>query len=165
MAGTKHFKVLQKRLAQLGYRRTGSSAGGSMWTFGHESGHEITVNPSVDENASRQIIRTLDRQHQQAKKAPKRNAAAIKERQAQDRIRLQEESVRLEAERLRISRQRDDYLGGAGAHLTASEIAQIEQRVREIEVRTREIQRLMGAPTVGVHQGTRPARHESGQRS
>lgn len=161
MAGNKHFKALEKRLAQLGYAQIGTSGSrGSMWVFGHDNGHEITVNPGLAENACRQIIRTLDRMHGQAKKAPKRDVAAIKERQAEGRRLLHEEASRLEAERLRILRDRDSLLNGAASHLSNAEIRAIEQRVAETQRREKELVSLMTArPSAGSR-----VKHRSGDR-
>lgn len=164
MSGKKDFKALEKRLLRLGFEFDHQNASHQyVYTHGHHA--DLCVSPGINEAAARILLRKVEKTLHCATAAPKRNAHALKGRQAAERVRHQAELDRLDDEREAILRQRDSYLSGAGEHLTNAEVRAIEDRVREIESERREIERLMGAPSTGTDRGTRSARHESGRRA
>ncbi|WP_377324685.1 hypothetical protein ACFJIY_07480 [Pimelobacter simplex] len=160
MAGKKAFRVLEKRLEQLGfeYDRTNSS---SQFVYVHDSHADLAINPGLDDNSARHLLRKVERALGCAQQQPKRNAAAVKERQAAEREQLRQEAERLERARLQIIAERDLLLDGAGSHLTNAEIRDLERRVREIEKQQREIHALM---TERPNAGRERAKHRSGER-
>ena len=161
MGSKKGFQMLEKRLGQLGFEFSDKTNGGSMWRYAHEDGREITVRSDLPENAARQIIRKLERQCGQAEQASKRNPAAIKARQAEERRQLKEDAERLDAERLRLLRERDGLLNGAASHLTNGQIRDLERRVAEIERERRQIETLM---TERPSLGNGSVKHRAGER-
>lgn len=160
MAGKKAFKTLEKRLLQLGfeYHRTNSS---SQFVYVHDAHADLAINPGLDDNSARQLLRRVERSLGCAKQQPKRNAVAVKERQAVERGQLRQEAERLERKRLQIIAERDLLLDGAGSHLTNAEIRDLERRVREIEKQQREVHALM---TERPNTGRDRAKHRSGNR-
>lgn len=160
MAGKKAFKALEKRLLALGfeYDHTNSSA---FYVYTHPSHPDLSINTGMNDNSARQVLRKVERALGCATKAPKRDAVAAKQRQAEERAQLRAEAERLEQARQRILADRDALLDGAGSHLTNAEIRDLERRVREIETRQREIEALMTErPTTGRER----AKHRSGER-
>lgn len=163
MSGKKDFKVLEKRLTRLGFRFDHHNAS-SQFVYVHDSHPDLAVSPGISDGAAKILLRKVEKALNCRTEAPKRNAQAVKDRQAADRERQRANLVRLDKERAEILRRRDELLSGAGAHLSGVEIRAIEDRVREIETQRREIERLMGAPTSAADRGRREARHESGAR-
>jgi hypothetical protein len=160
MAGKKHFKQLEKRLVSLGFEYDHTNAH-SQFVYTHAAHPDLAINPGLDDNAARVILRKVERTFGCAEKAAKRNASLIKERRAADRQHLREEAERLEQARLRILRERDALLDGAGSHLTSAEIRDLERRVAEIEKEQREIAALM---TERPTPGRQTVKHRSGER-
>jgi len=160
MAGKKAFKSLEKRLTALGfeYDHTNSS---SQFVYAHPSHPDLAINPGLDDNSARQVLRKVERALGCASKQPKRNAVAVKERKAVEREQLRQEAERLEQARLQMIAERDLLLDGSGSHLTNAEIRDLERRVREIEKQQREIQALM---TERPNSGRDRAKHRSGER-
>lgn len=161
MSGKKEFKALEKRLTRLGFEYDHQNAS-SQFVYVHDAHPDLAVSPGISEGAGRILLRKVEKSLGCLEAKPKRNAQAVKERQATERERQQAELTRLDAERAEILRRRDDLLGGAGAHLSNAEIRAIEDRVRAIEAERRAIERLMNAPTTASDRGRRSARHEAG---
>jgi hypothetical protein len=157
MPSKKHFRQVEKHLLALGYARDHVNSS-SQFVYVHPARPDLALNPTLNEHAARQI---LDNLGCSGPKPSKRNVGAVKARQAKERRRLQEEAARLASTRLRIIAERDALLGGAGSHLTNSEIRDLERRVREIEAQERELATLM---TERPAPGPDRAKHRSGQR-
>lgn len=156
----KEFRNLEKRLEALGFEYDHTNAS-SQYVYVHESHPDLPINPTLSDNAARQILRKVERTLGCAKKAPKRDAAAIRARQSAERDQLHAEAERLAAARRRLRAERDALLDGNGSHLTNAEIRDIERRVNEIEAREREIASLM---TERPSTGTERVKHRSGER-
>lgn len=163
MSGKKDFKALEKRLTRLGFRFDHHNAS-SQFVYVHDSHPDLAVSPGINDGAAKILLRKVEKALNCRADGPKRNARAVKERQAAEREKQRADLARLADERAAILRRRDELLSGAGAHLSNAEVREIEDRVREIEAQRREIERLMGAPTSAADRGRREARHESGAR-
>lgn len=162
MAGKKDFKALEKRLARLGFRYDHQNAS-SQFVYTHDRHPDLAVSPGINDGAAKILLRKVEKALDCQALTPKRNAQAIKDRQARSRESLRADDARLEAERAAILRQKDAVFSGAGSYLSADEVLALEARIREIDRERREIERLMGAPVSGTHL-ERSARHEGGRR-
>lgn len=159
VAGKKSFVALEKRLVRLGFTYSHNSSRSSHRVYVHDAHPDVVVSMGIDEKAARVLLRKIEKALGELRKTPKRNVAAIKERQAADRERRAIELARLEAERDEILAQRDALLSGAGARLSSEEIRRLERRVHEIEQERRALEGLMVAPVTGLHDPNRSARH------
>lgn len=154
-----HAKKAIKEAERLGYELAHTNSN-HFHVYVHPAAGDIALNPSMDESASRNVIRQMQKAVGRFVQAPGRNAAAVKVRSAKA---AEIQALRLGAERRRIEEQRDSYLRRiAGRTLTRfnrEELARIEKRLAEI----RELERLMtDVPASSDHRGTGQARHRSG---
>lgn len=158
MAGKKHFKDVEKRLAAFGYVLDHVNAKG-LWVYAHSDLGDLVVNTGLSEYAAQTLIQRL----QQSKPSkPKRNAAAVKDRQQRSRDALKAEAERLAHDRAAIVAERDKRLSGLGATLTAAESRELSNRLEQNDRERHAIEKLMAAPVGGPNVGIRRARHEAG---
>jgi len=161
MAGAKYFKDVEKQLSTLGYTISHQNAK-SMWVYSHCDREDVAVSPSLSENAARHLIQQLQKTHGTYEAKPKRNATAVKDRQA---VQRGLDAARLAAERSAIEAQHAEYLARIGAapltQANRADLARIEHRLAEI----RELERLMTSiPASADHRGSGQARHRAGVR-
>lgn len=156
----KEFRALEKRLVALGFEYDHTNAS-SQYVYVHDTHPDLAVNPTLSDNAARQVLRKVERTLGCAKKAPKRDAARVKERQAVEREQLHDQAARLAAVREQMIAERNALLDGNGSHLTNGELRDLERRVREIEREQAEIQALMVERPA---HGTDRVKHRSGDR-
>lgn len=162
MAGSKYFKKVKKELISHGFEFAHRNSSAN-WVFTRDR-QEIVINPSCDENAARQIIQRLKKDNGTKEAATKRNASAIKERQAHDRERLKAEADRLEAERTEILLKRNEQLSGLGEVLSAAEVRELTDRLEVIDREHLAIKKLMESPVVSAHLGAGRVQHQAGSR-
>lgn len=126
----------------------------------HPDGRSFLLTQGAGEHVVRQIRVAIGLDV----KAPKRNAAAVHERQAKERQRQQQEREQHAAQLERLRVEKDQLLAGHGAHLTPEQVLAVAARMEQNEREIRRYQRLMTeTPEAGSHCGTaRPARHQAG---
>src|SRR5665647_3566072 len=161
MAGTKYFKTVEKQLSKLGYTVSHQNAK-SMWVYSHRDRDDVMVNPSLSENAARHLVQQLQKTCGTYEAKPKRNATAVKDRQA---VQRDLDAMRLAAERAAIEAQHAEYLARIGGapltDLTRAELARLERLIAHY----RELERIMvSIPASAEHRGTGQARHRAGVR-
>lgn len=93
----KSFKLVQKRLIQLGYVADHTNSKG-LTLFTHPTRPDLRVSGSINDNDARHLIRNLERQIGIAR-SNKRNANATKARQQSERERAADELAALDAKR------------------------------------------------------------------
>jgi len=165
VAGTKHFKAVQKQLAKFGYVFDRSTAS-SHWIYVHPERDDVSVNPSLSDGMARVLLRQLQKTHGTFKATPKHNPAAIKERQAKKREVLKARSAALAAERAQILAERDLSMSGLGAILSPLALRALIHRLEQIDRERHAIEKLMRAPVGNSHLGTdRRVQHQAGSRS
>lgn len=164
MAGTKHFKAVQKQLAKFGYEFNRCNAS-SHWIYSQNGREDIAVNPSLSDNAARGLLRQLQKAHGIYVSGPKRHTVAIKERQAHERDALKAKAAQLTAERAKILAKRDRHLSGLGGRLSPADLSELIRRLEEIDRERHAIEKLMAAPVGNSHLGTdRRVQHQAGSR-
>ena len=161
MAGARYFKDVEKQLAKLGYAVSHQNAK-AMWVYSCSGREDVAVNPSLSENAARHLVQQLQKTCGTYEAKPKRNATAVKNRQA---VQRDLDAMRLAAERVAIEAQHAEYLARIGAapltQANRADLARIERRLAEI----RELERLMVCvPASAEHRGTGQVRHRAGVR-
>jgi hypothetical protein len=165
VAGTKHFKAVQKQLAKFGYEFNRCNAS-SHWIYSQNGREDIPVNPSISDHAARVLLRQVQKLHGTFKATPKHNPAAIKERQAKEREALKARSAALAAERAQILAERDLSMSGLGAILSPLALRALIHRLEQIDRERHAIEKLMRAPVGNSHLGTdRRVQHQAGSRS
>ena len=158
----KEFRNLEKRLVALGFEYDHTNAS-SQYVYVHETHPDLAINPTLSDNAARQIVRKVERALGCAKKAPKRDAVAVKARQSVERDQRRAYHARLYKTRIDMVEQRMGLLDGAGEHVTNAELRDLERRVRQIEMEQRELEQLMTErPNTG--RDSQRAKHRSGER-
>lgn len=126
----------------------------------HPDGRSFLLTQGAGEHAVRQIRVAIGLDA----RAPKRNSAAVHERQARERDRQRQEREQHAAQLERLRVEKDQLLAGQGAHLTPEQVLLVERRMEQTEREIRRFQRLMTeTPEAGSHCGTaRSARHQAG---
>jgi len=161
--GTKHFKVIQKELTKFGYVFDRQNSKG-LWIYSHSDLEDIAVMPGASEHTARHLLQRLQTLCGTYEAKPKRNPAAIKERQAQEREVLKARSATLAAERDAILAERDLSMSGLGAILSPLALRALIHRLEQINRERHEIERLMAAPVGGSHLGNGRVTHQAGSR-
>lgn len=126
----------------------------------HPDGRSFLLTQGAGEHAVRQIRVAVGLDT----RAPKRNAAAVHDRQAKERDRQRQEREQHAAQLERLQVEKDQLLAGHGAHLTPEQVVAISARIEKNEQEIRRYTQLMTeTPEAGSHCGTgRPARHQAG---
>ena len=161
--GTKHFKVVQKQLEKFGYELDHRNAK-ELWIYVHPDRDDVAVSTGISDNMARVLLRQLQKLHGTFKATPKRNPAAVKERQAQEREVLKARSTSLTAERALILAERDLSMSGLGAILSPLALRALIHRLEQIDRERHEIEKLMAAPVGNSHLGTGRVQHQAGSR-
>ncbi|MDJ0489104.1 hypothetical protein QNA24_22260 [Rhodococcus qingshengii] len=161
MASRKHFKALERRLTQAGYRYDRTTGGGDQMVFTHPDRPEISIKPDIAEGPMLKLSKRLDAEFK-ARSVAKRNPDAVRERQAAERERLKMESDRLDSERALIVAYKESLPAGDFSLLTRNEIHDLEQQIERIDKDRRRIERLMTEIPVHASQVGR-AKHRAGR--
>jgi hypothetical protein len=135
------------------YDRT-NSKNFEVWVL---NGHEVAVNPSMQEGAARSVMRDIQKRHGTAAKPNKRNVSNIRERQEKQRQALRADIEQHRARLDEILAARGRQLDGLGLVATEEEIRRITKHIEAREAELRELQRLMSAPGLD-----NKARHRAG---
>lgn len=153
-------KALIRDAEAAGYEHVDTNCRGAL-RFEHPHRPLFLLNPGADEHMVRKLraLAGLD-EH-----GPKRNAVAVRGRQAQERERCRREQQAHQARLDELLAAKSRMLAGHAAHLSTTEVLRIE---REIERAEREVSRyaaLMTAlPATAEHGGSGRARHRAGAR-
>lgn len=161
MASRKHFKELERRLTQAGYRYDRTTGGGDQMVFTHPDRPEISIKPDIAEGPMLKLSKRLDAEFK-ARSVAKRNPDAVRGRQAAERERLKAESDRLAAERASIISYKESLPLGDFSLLARNEIHDLEQQIERIDRERRRIQRLMTEVPVQTSRVGR-AKHRAGE--
>lgn len=154
MAGKKHFKQVEKKLAALGYEFDHINNCG-LWLYTHPDRPPMSVNVSMNEVSARAIARKLDRDLGVERVINKRNAQAIKDRRATGRDRAKAELAVLDAQRAQIIAEKDALPTGALSGIDRGRRIAIEREVLRIDQERAKWQRLMTEPPAPLQNATR----------
>ncbi len=131
------------------------------------AGHsDFTLNQNIDDHRSKLLLRNLQKRFGIAtdKDHRKRDAGAIRDRQAKERERLQQELARSNRELEALVRQREERLDGLGRVLDSEAMHAIERHIEAKEAELREWNRLIREiPSAAENRGTGQVRHRAGQ--
>ena len=162
--GTKHFKTVQKQLEKFGYVFSHRNSK-EVLIYTCDGRDDVAVSATIAEHVARHLLQRLQKTHGTFKATPKRNPAAVKERQAQEREVLKARSATLVAERAQILAERDLSMSGLGAVLSPLALRALIHRLEQIDRERRAIEKLMAAPVGNSHLGTdRRVQHQAGSR-
>lgn len=140
--GKKHFRVIEKKLHQLGYQLDYVNGRGG-WIYTHGTLPQIQINPSMNERSAATLGKKLDKELGLVRETNKRNAQAIKSRRADERERAKVELEALDKRRQQILAEKDALPTGDLADLGRDQRLALEREMESIERERLRWQRLM----------------------
>lgn len=163
MAAPKQYRLVEDFLIEHGYTldRINSKQTG-IYTCPDRA--DVSLSLGIGDRQARQLIRTLQRDFgiPTAKDQSKRDALAVKERQAVERERAHQAAARSAAELEQLIRERDAVMDGLGSILGDQELDRVAALIEAKEKELRGWQQLMQSiPASGEHTGRASARHRS----
>lgn len=142
VAGKKYFKLVEKKIRQLGYQFDHANACGG-WIYTHATLPQVQVNTAMGEHAAVALGKKLDKQLGVVRESNKRNAAAIKSRRESDRRRAKAELDALNARRDRIVAEKLALPVGDISEVDREQRLELEREIESIERERMKWQRLM----------------------
>lgn len=155
-------KQLIKDAEAAGYEQVGTNCKGAL-RFEHSARPMFLLNPGADEH----VVRRLRVLAGLSEDGPKRNAAAVRDRQAKERDRCRRERDAHQRRVDELRADKDRMLGGHAASLSDRDVLRIEREIERAEREVTRFERLMTeVPSTAAHAGAaRSARHTAGNRS
>jgi hypothetical protein len=142
-------KELIAALERMGFEHDRTNSRGYLiFTF---DGQEVSVNQGIDERSARNLLKQVERANGVEQQSNKRNATAIRERQATQRNALRSDIERHRVELDAIVAQRARQLDGAAAALTDADILRIQAHIETKERELRDIENLMRGATLSTN--------------
>lgn len=158
-------KQVVRQAERLGYALVSQNSKGAR-RYEHPTAEPIVLQPTMSDDTARTLSRQLAAVAGIPVQVAKRNPAAVRERQARERVQHRADAERHEQELAALRAERARLLGGHGVSLTDVEVSRIETEMERSERELARLRRLMTeTPSSAEHRsGGRAARHQAGAR-